>query len=48
MKQTIKCRTLEVISLLYIALNPFSAGTDFRRQNLTFNVHPRTEKIKQL
>ena len=48
MKQIIKFRTLEVVLILYVILNPFSAGTDFRRQNLTFNVHPRTEKNKQL
>ena len=29
------------------AVNPFSAGTDFRRQILTSNVRPRTERVKR-
>ena len=28
--------------------NPYGAGTVFRRHNLTFNVDPRTERIKKL
>ena len=29
-------------------LNPFSAGVDFRRQNLTSKVDPRIERIKNV
>ena len=27
--------------------DPFSAGIEFRRQNLTFNVDPRAEQLKE-
>ena len=29
-----------------VYVNPFSAGTDSMRQNLTFKVNPRTEWVK--
>ena len=29
-------------------VNPFRAGTDFRRQNLTSKFNPRTERIKNV
>ena len=29
----------------HLVINPFSAGTDFRRQNLTSKVAHRTERI---
>ena len=31
-----------------IFINTFSAGTDLRRQNLSSNVDPRTEKIAKI
>ena len=33
------------MSYTIVFVNPFSAGTDFRRQNLTSKVDPRTKKI---
>ena len=36
-----------IVVLSTLAINPFSAGTDFRRQNLTSKVVPRTEKVKK-
>ena len=35
-------------SVLQPAFNPYSAGADFRRQNLTSKVGPNTERIKKL
>ena len=36
----------QLINLL--SINPFSAGIYFKRQNLTFKVDPRTDRVKHL
>ena len=36
------------VAYLEMLINPFSAGINFRRQNLTSKVDPRTERIKKI
>ena len=37
---------IDLHTMPYFAINPFSAGTVFRRQYLTSQVDPRTERVK--